>query len=165
MRIAYFDLISGLSGDMTVGALLHLGLPRGKLERELKKLPGLRYRLEVSKKFVNGIQATRFRVRAEESGAGRSWKMIRKIIKQSSLESDVKDQGLDIFARLAEAEGRIHGVPPDRVHFHEIGAIDSIVDIMATAIGTHHFKIDSFVFSTPHIRAQSFFRRQALRSS
>ena len=148
MRIAYFDLISGLSGDMTVGALLHLGLPRGKLERELKKLPGLRYRLEVSKKFVNGIQATRFRVRAEESGAGRSWKMIRKIIKQSSLESDVKDQGLDIFARLAEAEGRIHGVPPDRVHFHEIGAIDSIVDIMATAIGTHHFKIDSFVFSS-----------------
>lgn len=133
---------------MTVGALLHLGLPRGKLERELKKLPGLRYRLEVSKKFVNGIQATRFRVRAEESGAGRSWKMIRKIIKQSSLESDVKDQGLDIFARLAEAEGRIHGVPPDRVHFHEIGAIDSIVDIMATAIGTHHFKIDSFVFSS-----------------
>ncbi|MEE9549521.1 MAG: nickel pincer cofactor biosynthesis protein LarC [Candidatus Binatia bacterium] len=148
MRIAYFDLISGLSGDMTVGALLHLGLPRGKLERELKKLPGLRYRLEVSKKFVNGIQATRFRVRAEESGAGRSWKMIRKIIKQSSLESDVKDRGLDIFARLAEAEGRIHGVPPDRVHFHEVGAIDSIVDIMATAIGTHHFKIDSFVFSS-----------------
>jgi hypothetical protein len=148
MRIAYFDLISGLSGDMTVGALLHLGLPRVKLERELKKLPGLRYSLEVSKKFVNGIQATRFRVRAEESGAGRSWKMIRKIIKQSSLESDIKDRGLDIFARLAEAEGRIHGVPPDRVHFHEVGAIDSIVDIMATAIGTHHFKIDSFVFSS-----------------
>ncbi len=148
MRIAYFDLISGLSGDMTVGALLHLGLPRVKLERELKKLPGLKYRLEVSKKFVNGIQATRFRVRAEESGAGRSWKVIRKIIKRSSLESDVKDRGLDIFARLAEAEGRIHGVPPDRVHFHEVGAIDSIVDIMATAIGTHHFKIDSFVFSS-----------------
>ncbi len=148
MRIAYFDLISGLSGDMTVGALLHLGLPRRKLERELKKLPGLRYRLEVSKKFVNGIQATRFRVRVEESGAGRSWKTIRKIIKQSSLEADVKDRGLDIFARLAEAEGTIHGVPPDRVHFHEVGAIDSIVDIMATAIGTHYFKIDSFVFSS-----------------
>jgi len=148
MRIAYFDLISGLSGDMTVGALLHLGLPRRKLERELKKLPGLRYRLEVSKKFVNGIEATRFRVRVEESGAGRSWKTIRKIIKQSSLEADVKDRGLDIFARLAEAEGTIHGVPPDRVHFHEVGAIDSIVDIMATAIGTHHLKIDSFVFSS-----------------
>ena len=133
---------------MTVGALLHLGLPRGKLERELKKLPGLRYRLEVSKKFVNGIEATRFRVRVEESGAGRSWKTIRKIIKQSSLEADVKDRGLDIFARLAEAEGTIHGVPPDRVHFHEVGAIDSIVDIMATAIGTHHLKIDSFVFSS-----------------
>ena len=58
MKIAYFDLISGISGDMTVGALLHLGLPREKLERELKKLRGLRYRLEVGKKFVNGIRAT-----------------------------------------------------------------------------------------------------------
>jgi uncharacterized protein (TIGR00299 family) protein len=148
MRIAYFDLISGISGDMTVGALLHLGLPLEKLERELKKLQGLRYRLEVSKKLVNGIKATRFRVRTKEEGAGRSWKKIRELIKQSSLGSDVKERGIDIFSRLAEAEGRIHGVSPERVHFHEVGAVDSIVDIMAAAIGTHYFKIDSFVFSS-----------------
>jgi uncharacterized protein (TIGR00299 family) protein len=148
MRIAYFDLISGISGDMTVGALLHLGLPLEKLERELKKLQGLRYRLEVSKKLVNGIKATRFRVRTKEEGTGRSWKKIRELIKQSSLGSDVKERGIDIFSRLAEAEGRIHGVSPERVHFHEVGAVDSIVDIMAAAIGTHYFKIDSFVFSS-----------------
>jgi uncharacterized protein (TIGR00299 family) protein len=148
MRIAYFDLISGISGDMTVGALLHLGLPLEKLEHELKKLQGLRYRLEVSKKLVNGIKATRFRVRTKEEGTGRSWKKIRELIKQSSLGSDVKERGIDIFSRLAEAEGRIHGVSPERVHFHEVGAVDSIVDIMAAAIGTHYFKIDSFVFSS-----------------
>jgi len=148
MKIAYFDLISGISGDMTVGALLHLGLPLEKLERELKKLRGLNYRLEVSKKVVNGIQATRFRVRTKEGGAGRSWKKIRELIKQSSLGSDVKERGIDIFSRLAEAEGTIHGVSPERVHFHEVGAVDSIVDIMAAAIGTHYFKIDSFIFSS-----------------
>ncbi|MEE8074033.1 MAG: nickel pincer cofactor biosynthesis protein LarC [Candidatus Binatia bacterium] len=147
MKIAYFDLISGISGDMTVGALLHLGLPREKLERELKKLRGLRYRLEVGKKFVNGIRATRFRVRTKEGGAGRSWKKIRELIQKSSLGSDVKERGIAIFSRLAEAEGRIHGVSPERVHFHEVGAVDSIVDIMAAAIGTHYFNIDSFVFS------------------
>ncbi|MFQ5539495.1 MAG: nickel insertion protein, partial [Candidatus Binatia bacterium] len=105
---------------MTVGALLHLGLPLEKLERELKKMQGLRYRLEVSKKLVNGIKATRFRVRTKKEGGGRSWKKIRELIKQSSLGSEVKERGIDIFARLAKAEGRIHGVSPERVHFHEV---------------------------------------------
>ncbi|MFQ5850257.1 MAG: nickel pincer cofactor biosynthesis protein LarC [Candidatus Binatia bacterium] len=147
MRIAYFDLISGLSGDMTVGALLHLGLPRKRLEQELKRLPGLRYRLVVSKKLISGVQATRFCVRVEEGGRERSWQEIRGLIKRSSLEAEIKERGLSIFARLAEAEGRVHGVPPEKVHFHEVGAIDSIVDIMATAIGVQYFKIGSFAFS------------------
>jgi len=147
MRIAYFDLISGLSGDMTVGALLHLGLPRQKLAQELGKLRGVKYRLEVSKKLVHGIQATRFRVRVEEKGHERSWRQIQQLIKGSSLKSEVKERGLDIFAKLAEVEGKIHGVQPEKVHFHEVGAVDSIVDIMAAAIGTHYLKIDSFVFS------------------
>ncbi len=132
---------------MTVGALLHLGLPRQKLAQELGKLRGVKYRLEVSKKLVHGIQATRFRVRVEEKGHERSWRQIQQLIKGSSLESEVKERGLDIFAKLAEVEGKIHGVQPEKVHFHEVGAVDSIVDIMAAAIGTHYLKIDSFVFS------------------
>lgn len=147
MRIAYFDLISGLSGDMTVGALLDLGLPREKLRQELGKLQGLKCRFTTGKKLIHGIQAVSFRVQGEKRNHPRSWAEIRQLIKKSSLQAEVKERGLDIFAKLAEAEGMIHGVKPERVHFHEIGSMDSIVDIMATAIGTYYFNIDSFTFS------------------
>src|SRR3989338_87597 len=147
MRIAYGDLIGGVSGDMFVGALLDLGLPLDKLMSELKKLPGLNYRLEVTKKTVHGIRATRFRVVCGRKEPERSWSDIRYLIRQSALDPEVKEKGLKIFTRLAEAEGKIHGVAPDKVHFHEVGATDSIVDIMAAAIGCQHLKIDSFHFS------------------
>ncbi len=147
MRIAYGDLIGGVSGDMFVGALLDLGLELDKLKSELKKLPGLNYRLEVTKKTVYGIRATRFRVVCGKKEPERPWKEIRDLIRHSALDPEVKEKGLKIFTRLAEAEGKIHGVAPDKVHFHEVGATDSIVDILSAAIATHHLKIDSFHFS------------------
>lgn len=147
MRIAYFDLISGLSGDMTAGALVHLGLPRQTLTRELAKLRGLKFRLQIGRKLVHGIQATRFRVQLNGRAEERSWKEIQRLIKGSTLGSRVKERGLHIFETLAKAEGKIHGVPPDKVHFHEVGAVDSIVDILTAAIGTDYLKIDDFVFS------------------
>ena len=147
MKIAYGDLIGGVSGDMFVGALLDLGLELDKLKSELKKLPGLNYRLEVTKKTVYGIRATRFRVVCGKREPERPWKEIRDLIRQSALDPEVKEKGLKIFTRLAEAEGKIHGVAPDKVHFHEVGATDSIVDIISAAIATHHLKIDSFHFS------------------
>ena len=147
MRIAYGDLIGGVSGDMFVGALLDVGLPLERLKSELKKLPGLNYRLEVTKKTVYGIRATRFRVVCGKREPERPWKEIRDLIRQSALDPEVKEKGLKIFTRLAEAEGKIHGVAPDKVHFHEVGATDSIVDIISAAIATHHLKIDSFHFS------------------
>jgi len=147
MRIAYGDLIGGISGDMFVGALLDLGLPLAELKSELKKLPSLSYRIEVTKKSLHKIHATRFRVISKDKGPERSWKEIRSLIERTPLPSEVKECGLTIFRRLAEAEGKIHGVPPDRVHFHEVGATDSIVDIMAAALAVHHLKIESFHFS------------------
>jgi uncharacterized protein (TIGR00299 family) protein len=147
MMIAYGDLISGISGDMVAGALLDLGLPLKKLKEELKKIPTLNYRLEVTKKSVRGIRATRFRVICGKGEPERSWKQIRSLIQQSSLSADDKEKGLAIFSRLAEAEGRIHGVATDKVHFHEVGATDSIVDIMAAAIACRELEIDSFHFS------------------
>lgn|SRR5713226_533474 len=147
MRIAYGDLIGGVSGDMFVGALLDLGLPLDKLKSELKKLPGLKYRLEATKKTVHGIRATRFRVICGKQEGERPWKEIRDLIRQSALDPEVKEKGRRIFARLAEAEGKIHGVPTDKVHFHEVGATDSIVDTIAAAIGCQELKIDSFHFS------------------
>ncbi|MGH7771828.1 MAG: nickel pincer cofactor biosynthesis protein LarC [Candidatus Binatia bacterium] len=147
MRIAYGDLISGISGDMVVGALLDLGLPIKELKAELGKIPSLSFRIEVTKKSLHGIRATRFRVVSPKKEAERTWKQIRRLVEQSSLAPEVTERGLKIFGRLAEAEGKIHGVPPDKVHFHEVGATDSIVDIMATAIGTHYLNIESFCFS------------------
>jgi pyridinium-3,5-bisthiocarboxylic acid mononucleotide nickel chelatase len=147
MRIAYGDLIGGVSGDMFVAALLDLGLPIKKLTSELTKIPTLEFKLRASKKTVSAIRATRFQPICSESESKRSWKQIRTLIAKSKLHSDVKEIGINIFSRLAEVEGKIHRVPPERVHFHEIGATDSIIDIMATAIGCHELEINSLYFS------------------
>ncbi|HXV84343.1 MAG TPA: nickel pincer cofactor biosynthesis protein LarC [Candidatus Binatia bacterium] len=147
MKIAYGELIGGISGDMFVAALLDLGLPLAKLKSELKKIPTLRYRLTVYKKTVHSIRATRFQVTCDNKKAGRSWKQIRTLIAKSRLPSLVKETGIDIFYGLAVVEGKIHGVPSDRVHFHEVGATDSIVDIMAAAIGICELGIEDFHFS------------------
>ena len=147
MKIAYGDLIGGISGDMFVGAMLDLGLPLSTLKAELKKIPTLRYTLTISKKTVHSIRATRFHVVCPNQESARSWKQIRTLISGSRLRPKVKETGLDIFSRLAEAEGKIHGVTPEKVHFHEVGATDSIVDIIAAAIGAHELAIDAFHFS------------------
>src|SRR5918999_5187297 len=147
MRIAYGDLIGGVSGDMFVATLLDLGLSLNKLRSELKKIPTLQFKLEASKKTVHGIRAARFHVIGREKESERSWKEIRALIDRSGLHADVKGTGIAIFGRLAEAEGKVHGVAPDQVHFHEIGATDSIVDIIAAAIGARELGINAFHFS------------------
>ena len=147
MRIAYGDLIGGISGDMFAGAMLDLGLSLSKLKAELKKIPSLKYRLEVTKKTIHSIRATQFHVICPHHESARSWKQIRSLIAGSRLSPEVKDTGTDIFSRLAEAERKIHGIPPEKVHFHEVGATDSIVDIMTAAIGAHELAIDAFHFS------------------
>jgi uncharacterized protein (TIGR00299 family) protein len=147
MRIAYGDLIGGVSGDMFVAALLDLGVSLNTLASELKKIPTLKFKLQKSHKTVHGIRATRFHVICPEKESDRSWKQIRSLITRSKLHADVKDTGIRIFSRLAEAEGKIHGVSTDDVHFHEIGATDSIVDIMAAAIGCRELQIDRLYFS------------------
>ena len=148
MRTAYFDLVSGISGDMTVAALLDLGVPRKRLQEELEKLRGVDFRIRVGRKTVNGIRATRFRVIPAKDQPRRSWSGIRRLIDRSRLPAAVKARSLAVFSKLAEAEGKLHGVAPEEVHFHEVGAVDSIVDIVAAAIGTCHLDIDDFACST-----------------
>jgi uncharacterized protein (TIGR00299 family) protein len=147
MKIVYGDLIGGASGDMFAAALLDLGLPLAALKAELKKIPGLKYRLEVGGKKVGAIRAARFRVVTAKKEPDRSWAEIRRLLRQSALEEPIKERALDIFTRLAAAEGKVHGVAPERVHFHEVGATDSIVDIVSAAVGSRHLKIDAFYFS------------------
>jgi uncharacterized protein (TIGR00299 family) protein len=147
MRLAYGDLIGGVSGDMFVAALLDLGLPLERLKSELKKIPTLKFELKASKRTVHSVRATQLRVVCAASEPPRSWKDIRALIERSKLHPDIRKTGVEIFASLAKAEAQIHGVAVDKVHFHEIGATDSIVDIMAAAIGIRELEIDDLYFS------------------
>ena len=147
MRTAYFDLVSGISGDMTVAALLDLGAPRKKLREELDKLGGVDFRIRIGGKTVNGIRATRFQVTAGKDQPRRDWSGIRRLIERSGLSAEAKARSLAVFSKLAEAEAKIHGVAPEDVHFHEVGAVDSIVDVVAAAVATCHLEIDGFACS------------------
>ena len=140
MRVLYFDAFAGVSGDMTVGALLALGLDLEHLRESLAALPVRGYALYASKRLVNAITAVKFDVALDghddaPAHSHRSFAEIRAMIDGSALASPVKATALAIFGRLAEAEGTVHGVAPESVTFHEVGAVDSIVDVVGTAIG------------------------------
>ncbi len=147
VKIAYGELIGGVSGDMFVAALLDLGLSLNKIRSELRKIPTLKFELKAARKHVHSIRATQFHVICAKDEAPRSWKQIRDLITRSKLDPRIKTTGLEIFAGLAQAEAKVHGIAVDKVHFHEVGATDSIVDIMAAAIGVHELGIDAFHFS------------------
>ena len=147
MKIAYGDLIGGVSGDMFVAALLDLGLSLNRLRGELKKIPTLQFDISSRKKTIHSLRASQFQVICPKHEARRSWKQIRDLIKRSKLDAAVKSTSSEIFAALAAAEAKIHGVPIDEVHFHEVGATDSIVDIVAAVLGVRELGIESFYFS------------------
>lgn len=135
-KILYLEGSSGISGDMTVSALLDLGASREKLENELKKLPLDGYRLVIGRTVKNGIDACAFYVELDEAKPQplRDFGQIRTLLLESELEEKVKELSLQIFFTLAKAEAKVHGTDPEHVHFHEVGAVDSIVDIVAAAV-------------------------------
>ena len=135
MKIAYFDCFSGISGDMTVGALLDAGLKIETLEEELKKLGLSGYQLEVNKVVKKGISATKFNVKIKEEGMERRFKDILTILKKSKLDEEIKKETKKIFFNIAQAESKIHQKDIDKIHFHEIGGLDSIIDITSAVIG------------------------------
>jgi uncharacterized protein (TIGR00299 family) protein len=136
MKVLYLDTFAGISGDMAVGALLALGLPLEHLREALSQLPLSGYSITATSQQVHGITATKFDVHvAAARQTHRSFRDIRQMLEGSGLEPTAKRRAVDIFTKLAEAEGRIHAVQPEQVEFHEIGAVDSIVDIVGTAVG------------------------------
>jgi len=135
MKIAYFDCFSGISGDMTVGALLDAGLKIETLEKELKKLGLSGYQLEVNKVVKKGISATQFKVKIKEEGVERRFKDILDILEKSKLDEEIKKETKKIFFNIAQAESKIHRKDIDKIHFHEIGGLDSIIDITSAVIG------------------------------
>ena len=136
MKIIYFDCFAGISGDMTLGALLGAGADEEGLRRGLSSLGVSGFALEVGKRMAGPIAATDVRVILDDHGHHHHRRLgdIRRIIGGAPLSDRVKQTALGIFTRLAEAEGRVHGHSPEEVHFHEVGALDAIVDIVGASL-------------------------------
>ena len=141
MKVAYFDCFSGISGDMTLGALLDLGVPEGFLLDELKKLPVSGYSFQISREKRGSLGGVRVVIRVEDQPS-RTWRDIRGLIAGSALNERVRKRSLAIFERIAQAESRVHQAPVEEVHFHEVGAVDSILDIVGSAVGLEYLEID-----------------------
>jgi len=148
MKIAYLDCFSGISGDMFIGALLDAGLSFEDLEQTIQALPFDSFHLEMKREARSQIFGTRFVVKTEgQEQAPRNLEIIRNIIRKGSLSSGVKDKSIRIFEELASVEGKIHNKPPEEVHFHEVGAVDSIIDIVGTVYGLERLGITSLFVS------------------
>lgn len=165
MKILYFDCSSGISGNMTIGALLEIVDDEKYLLNELKKLNIDGYEIKISKKVKNGITGTHVDVLLEHEHhhihkehnhenehthhhEHRNLSDVNKIIDNSTLNDEVKKLAKKIFLRVAKAESKVHNKPLEEVHFHEVGAIDSIIDIVGTAILINKINPDKIVSST-----------------
>lgn len=144
MRIAYFDCFSGVSGDMALGALIACGMDADGLRAELAglNLPG--WRLDAQPTSLNSIGATDVTVtQTEEPGHGRHLADIEAMLAAAELADRVRQKALAVFRRLAEAEAKVHQTTPDRIHFHEVGAIDAIVDIVGVCIALERLGVEA----------------------
>lgn len=147
MRTAYFDCFSGISGDMTLGALIDAGLSIKELKSHLSKLPIDNYNITAKKVKKNGIAATKVDVIVKGGERERRLSDIKKIISNSKLDKSIKNNSISIFERLARAEAKVHKTSVNNVHFHEVGAIDAIVDIVGAVIGLHLLGIENICAS------------------
>ena len=156
MTLAYFDCFSGISGDMALGALVDAGLPLEDLRAELAKLGLSGYSLGSRKVLRSGLSATKVDVilDAKEQPA-RRLADIRRIIEGSALGPPAKQKSLDIFTRLAMAEAMVHGTTPEEVHFHEVGAVDAIVDIVGAVVGLELLGINEVIASPVNVGSGS----------
>ncbi|MDD5259777.1 MAG: LarC family nickel insertion protein [bacterium] len=148
MKIAYLDCSNGISGDMFLAALLDAGLNINDLKRELAKLPVSGYSVAVKKARSGGVSTSRLVVKVNRPQYLRHLPDIRKIISRSLLAPAVKKSAKGIFARLARAEAKVHGCSINEVHFHEIGALDTIIDIIGVVWGLQQLGIKK-LFCSP----------------
>jgi pyridinium-3,5-bisthiocarboxylic acid mononucleotide nickel chelatase len=156
MRIAYFDCFSGASGDMLLGALVDAGLPLAALEAELRRLPVAGWAIAAEKTKKKGIAATQIRVQSGEHHPHRGLGEILRLIDEGAkagLPPRAAALAARIFTRLGEAEAKIHNTTTEKIHFHEVGAVDAIVDIVGAAIGFEMLGIEEFFCSPLNVGA------------
>jgi len=148
--VLYYDCFSGISGDMNLAVLIDLGVPAKYLAEELQKLNVEGYTLDVTSDQRNGINGTKVKVRLSDENTDRHHRHLSdivKIINGSDLNDNVREMSLKMFQRLAEAEAHVHGKEINEIHFHEVGAIDSIVDIIGAAICLDYLKPERILCS------------------
>ncbi len=153
--IAYADCFSGISGDMILGALLHAGLDREFLLSELKKLDIGDFELQIAEKNECGIDAIKVDVLAEATKEYRHLPAILDILNKAPFHPKIIEKSTSVFQSLATAEATVHGVAIEQVHFHEVGAIDTIIDVVGTILGLHHLGIKT-LFSSPLPMSRGF---------
>ncbi len=152
MTLAYFDCFSGISGDMTLGALVDAGVSIDALRSELAKLGLPGYRITAEKVMRLGIAATKVQVIVDEKRQEtRHLPEILEIISSSSLVPSIKEKSSLIFRRLADAEAKVHATTPDKIHFHEVGAVDAIIDIVGAVIGLELLNITTAISSPVNV--------------
>ncbi len=150
-KIMFLEPFSGISGDMMIGALLDLGFGFEQLREQLSLLPLKDYQISYEKCERAGIRAVKFNVHVGHSHEHRSFGEIRRMIESSPLSSWVKEKSVAAFRKLAEAEGEVHGRPADEVCFHEVGAVDSIIDIVGVMIAIEAFAPLSILSSAVNV--------------
>ncbi len=157
MKVAYFDCFAGISGDMTLGALVDAGLSFAALKSELDKLSVREFTLSKRRVEKHGIAGTKIDVNAREGHVHRHLKDVLEIINSSSISASAKEKAGRVFQKLAEAEAKIHGTTIEAVHFHEVGAVDAIVDVVGAIVGLELLGIEAiyaskFRFGSGHTR-------------
>ncbi len=151
MKTLYFDCFAGASGDMILGACVGAGVDPAALKRQLSLLGVQGYAIDFDTVDRSGVSSTYARVRTPPEDAHRHLSDILKIIYESHLSDGVKNRAAQIFSRLAEAEARVHNVPVDQIHFHEVGGLDAIIDVVGAAICFELLGIERFVSSALHV--------------
>src|SRR5208282_1745810 len=146
-NLGYLDCSSGISGDMLLGALLDAGLPLDWLCSELKKIPVGAYEVEVRSVLRSGLAGTQLTFRIPAEQPHRHLHQIEEMLAASALPESVLGRARRIFSRLAEAEGKLHNIPPAKVHFHEVGAVDAILDITGACLGLERLGLQELVCS------------------
>ncbi|MBN1575161.1 MAG: nickel pincer cofactor biosynthesis protein LarC [Chitinispirillaceae bacterium] len=148
MRILYIDMLCGAAGDMLLASLIDLGFPIKLLEEQLRRLPVEPIELAVEKVVRGGITCTQVTPELDHSHEYRHLEDILALLQRGAVAQSLYEKCERVFDRLATAEAKVHGIPKDHVHFHEIGALDTIVDILGVCMAIEYFKVDEVRFST-----------------
>ncbi|WP_018924878.1 LarC family nickel insertion protein [Salsuginibacillus kocurii] len=157
MNLLYLDCVSGIAGDMTLAALIDAGANSTYIQEELKKLPIDSFEMKIDRTIKCGVSSAQLNLSFDKGNEASDEKNhhhhrhaadILKMIETSALPPRVRERSMNVFERIAEAEGKIHGISPHQVHFHEVGAMDSIIDIIGVCLALENLEIDS-IHSSP----------------